>query len=119
MKNLYLLHSNPEQLFGYDQAIYRMPRLAYKLAWEKPGLRKQLEPFIMKDPDWAYYYALDVLKRPWPEAEPYIMKDPQWAYWYALNVLKRPWPEAEPYIMKDDHWWGFYQEFKHRYKNNL
>jgi hypothetical protein len=65
MKNLYSLHSNPEQLFGYDQANYRVPEMAYQLAKEKPELRKQLEPVIMKDPEWAYRYARNILKRPW------------------------------------------------------
>ena len=116
MKNLYLLHSNPEQLFGYDTANYRIPELAYQLAKEKPELRKQLEPVIMKAPSQAVYYALYVLRRPWPEAEPYIMKDPQWAYGYARDVLKRPWPEAEQYIMKDPYWASKYLKFKAKFK---
>jgi hypothetical protein len=64
MKNLYLLHSNPKKLFGYDQANYRVPRLAYELVKEKPELKKQLEPIIMKDPEWAYWYASELLRRP-------------------------------------------------------
>jgi hypothetical protein len=115
MKNLYSLHSNPEQLFGYDQAKYRIPIVVYELAKKKPKLRKQLEPVIMKDPEWAYFYARDVRKRPWPEAEPVIMTNPRWAYNYALGILKRPWPEAEPYIMKYSYWWNAYLDFKHRY----
>jgi len=99
--NLYDLHKNPEELYGFDVAPYKIPELVYKLAKKKPELRPKLETAIMKDPQYAYYYARDVLNRRWPEAEPYIMKDPEWAYWYARDVLKRPWPEAEPYIMKD------------------
>ena len=34
------------------------------------------------------------MKGKWPEAEPYIMKDPEIARWYAENVIKGPWPEA-------------------------
>jgi len=30
----------------------------------------------MKNPEWAYKYALDVIKDRWPEAEKYIMKAP-------------------------------------------
>jgi len=99
--NLYNLHTNPEQLHGFDIAPYKLPKLAYELAKKNPELRPKLEPAIMKDPRYAYWYARDILKRPWPEAEPYIMKDPEYACYYARDVLKRRWPEAEPYIMKD------------------
>ncbi len=99
--NLYNLHSNPEELHGFDIAPYKLPKLAYGLAKSNPKLRPKLEPAIMKDPRWAFYYALYVLKRPWSEAEPYIMKDPYSACGYSWLVLKRRWPEAEPYIMND------------------
>jgi len=138
--NLYNLHSNPKELYGFDVAPYKMPELAYELANTNPELRPKLEPAIMKDPKYAYYYVRDVLKRPWPEAEPviikdptvaadyasdvlkrrwpdaepYIMKDPQWAYSYVRSVLKRAWPEAEPYIMKDPIWWN---QYKKMFKN--
>ena len=133
--NLYNLHSNPEELHGFDIAPYKMPDLAYELAKKNPELRPKLEPaimkdpmyayryadyilerrwpeaepYIMKDPQYTYWYADAVLERRWPEAEPYIMKDPKWAYWYAKNVLERRWPEAEPYIMKDQFWWETYK----------
>jgi hypothetical protein len=54
-----------------------------------------------KDPEWAYEYARDKLKRRWPAAEPYIMRDPYWAQEYADRVIKGRWPEAEPVIMQD------------------
>ena len=133
--NIYDLHSNPEELHGFDIAPYKLPKLAYMLAREKPELRPKLEPVIMKDPwaacpyamfilkrPWpeaepvimkdamrAYMYARHILKRPWSEAEPYIMKNPVWAYRYVLDILKRRWPEAEPYIMKEPYWWDFYK----------
>ena len=133
--NLYDLHSNPKELYGFDIAPYKLPWLAYDLAMKNSKLRPKLEPAIMKDPEWAYEYALYVLERPWPEAEPVIMKDPKYAYLYARDVirrrwpeaeqyimensrcaclyaryvLKRRWPEAEPYIMKDLGWWNDYK----------
>ena len=102
--NLYDLHSNPEQLHGYSTKEYRVPELAYKLAFWKPELRPKLEPAIMKDPRWAYDYATLVLQRRWAKAEPVIMKDAYYAYYYAKNIMGRAWPEAEPYIMKDPHY---------------
>jgi len=67
------------------------------------------------------HYAIDHLKRRWPEAEPYILKnigiehnDRDYLYYYALLVI-RPydkenpdydrgrWLEAEPFIVVDPH----------------
>jgi hypothetical protein len=67
---------------------------------------------ISKDPKWACLYAITALNRKrWPEAEPYIMKDPGYAYTYARSVIKKRWPEAEKYIRGDEHWWSMYIEF--------
>ena len=54
-----------------------------------------------KAPEWAYWYARYVLKKPWPEAEEIIKTDPEWAYCYARDVLEKPWPEAEEIIKTD------------------
>lgn len=71
-------------------------------------IKERLEPY-KKDPQGAYYVANTILKDRWPEAEPYIMKDPLYAYTYAKNVLKRKrWPEAEPYIMQSPRWSLYY-----------
>jgi hypothetical protein len=49
----------------------------------------------MKDPEWVYYYAHNVIRDRWPEAEPTIMKDPEWAFWYAHQIMKDPkWAES-------------------------
>ena len=108
--NLYDLHSNPEELLGFDTVPYKMPALALELAKTQPELRPKLESVIMKDPRYAFYYVADIRKRRWPEAEPAIMKDPEFAYCYAEYVLKRRWPEAEPYIMKNPRWWRSYTQ---------
>ena len=72
----------------------------------------EAEPYIMKNPKYAFDYAYDVINKEknlgirWPEAEPYIMKSPRYAHSYAYNVINKRkdhgkrWPEAEPYIMK-------------------
>jgi len=103
--NIYKYFMHPEQLDGYTNRI-RIPEIAYNAARNGEITWKQAEPYIVKDPKWAYLYALNVLKCRWPEAERYIMKDPKWAYFYASLVLKRRWPKAEPYIMKDP-WWAY------------
>ena len=55
--------------------------------YSKP-LRQALEPKAIINPEWAYWYAMDVMKQRWPEAEPTIRTDPAWAYWYARDVMK-------------------------------
>jgi hypothetical protein len=92
MSNLYQLHSDPDKLYGYDIAQYRIPGMAYELAEKNPRLRKKLEPIIMQDPESAYLYAVHVLRKRWPAAEPVIMKSPEWAYRYAVQVLRKRWP---------------------------
>ena len=46
-------------------------------------------------PEWAYWYARDVIGGRWPEAEAVIAASPEWAYWYARDVIGGRWPEAE------------------------
>ena len=109
--NLYDLHTNPEELHGFDNVMINAPKIAFDLAVKRPDLRPRLEPTIMKNGNSAYWYSYIVLKRrPWPEAEPYIMKDPGGACHYAKYILKRRWPEAEPYIMKDPELWEKYKK---------
>ena len=69
-----------------------------------------LENVIKEDPQVAFLYVLNILKRPWPEAEPYIMKEPIEAYRYAKEILKRRWPEAEPIIKQDRESYNYYKK---------
>jgi hypothetical protein len=63
---------------------------------------KDLEPFIIKDPHYSYYYAKEVIKGRWKEAELYfITKSSVWAYYYARDIIKGRWIEAEQYIIND------------------
>jgi hypothetical protein len=59
----------------------------------KGKINKKLEPFIIKDPYWAYHYARDNIKGRWPEAEQYIINDSQYTFWYAEDVIKGKLPE--------------------------
>ena len=85
-----MLKKSAQSLYINAHLIYNNKRLKFA------------EPKIAKDPHWAYMYALDVIKGPWPEAEPSIMKHPYMAYMYARAILKKRWPEAEPYIKNGD-----------------
>ena len=122
--NLYKFHTKPESLPHYQDykkyhpniltGIPKKPSvkqltlmkrnllLAYRYAfYDLRGRWPEAEPYIMKDPFYAFGYARNVIKGRWPEAEPYIMKDPEFALNYSVMVIKGRWPEAEPYIMKD------------------
>ena len=90
---------------------------AYMLAQRLRALYKNnkkymtdLENVIKEDPQVAFLYVLNILKRPWPEAEPYIMKEPIEAYRYAKEILKRRWPEAEPIIKQDRESYNYYKK---------
>ena len=76
------------------------------------GRWPEAESYIMKDAEWAYEYACNVMKNErWLEAEPVIMKNAKWAYWYARYVINGRWPEAEPFIMKDAEWAYVYAKY--------
>jgi len=105
----------PELKEGNARVLYWYAHDVLKKEWS------EAEPYIMKDPESAYWYALRVMNvekhvndpwlvqpryvvKRWPEAEPYIMKDPESAWRYAKNVLKRRWPEAERLHLNDPKW---------------
>ena len=111
--NLYQLHSNPESLYKYSEAPYRIPSLAFDIAekqYQKTGQRdSELESVIAQDPKLAYRYAYSVIKKRWREAESVIARDPKWAFWYAVDVIKKRWPEAETVIAQDPDSWREYK----------
>ena len=55
-------------------------------------------------PEYAYWYACNVINGRWEEAEPIILTDGYWAYWYARDVIKGRWVEAEPIILTSAEW---------------
>jgi len=65
------------------------------------GRWPEAELKIMKNPEWAYKYALNIIRGSWPEAEPYIAKSGEWSYQYAYGVLAKPFPLGEEAIKKD------------------
>jgi hypothetical protein len=55
----------------------------------------------LKTPEDAYYYALNVLKAPFPEGESLIATDAEYSYKYAKDILKAPFPLGETAIATD------------------
>ena len=52
-------------------------------------------------PYWAYWYAANVIKGPWPKGEDAIASDASCAYNYAVNVIRGRWPKGEDAIARD------------------
>jgi hypothetical protein len=77
------------------------PADAYLYASDQGKRFPKLEPIILKDVGFSYYYAKNVIKGRWPEAEHLFKNDPYYASLYAKNIIKGRWPEAEPYILED------------------
>ncbi len=91
--NLYKLHHKPKSLHGYE---------------ERNNVQ-QLKS-IASDPDYALWYATDVLKGRFPEGEKAIASDSQHAYWYAKDIIKGRFPEGEPAIASDPYYNNLYQK---------
>ena len=80
---------------GIARALYRYTHYFVKGRWP------EAEPYIMKDPEQAYWYAKYIIEGRWPEAECFIVRDALMACYYATDILKRRWPEAEPFLLDD------------------
>ena len=94
--DLYKFHSNPETLHGYDRADEIVPERIYNIAKSGKKLTDKQEDVIAKNPLYAYRYALNILKKPFPKGEDAIAiaKNPYYAHYYAHYVLKLPEDEA-------------------------
>ena len=99
--DLYKFHSNPETLHGYDKADEIVPKRIYDIAESGKKLTEKQEDAIAKDQYYAYYYAHNVLKKPFLKGEDIIAKDPLFAYYYAQYVLEKHFPKGEDAIAKD------------------
>lgn len=76
---------------------------------------KNLEYFIAENPKLAYQYVDMVLRpRQLPASnrlEDGIAKDAKWSYFYATNIIKKPFPKGEPIINKSMWYAEKYKEF--------
>jgi hypothetical protein len=74
---------------------------AYLQAFVKGGRWPEAEAVIVQHPQWAYFYAKNIIQGRWPEAEPIIAASQEWAIEYARYIVKGRWPEGEPIIVLD------------------
>jgi hypothetical protein len=61
----------------------------------------EFEALYYQDPKSSYWYAQDIIKGRFRRAEPFIVKSPEWAYFYARIILGTPWPEAETMFLEE------------------
>ena len=88
-------------------------RKSTPLSWIKYEREKYVgspekEKAIVSDPYYAYHYAVDVIRGPWPEGEKAIASNPEYAYRYAQDVIQGPWPEGEKAIASDPKYAFYY-----------
>ena len=88
MLNLYKLHSNPKLLKYYDIADEKIPAIFWEKYKNNFTELKKREPAIAKDAMYAYWYAEDVLQKPFLAGEPAIAKDADYANWYKQFLQK-------------------------------
>jgi hypothetical protein len=76
-------------------------------------INKDLEPIIIKNSCYAYFYAKDVIKGRWLEAENIISTSPLHIYWYAKYVIRGKLPERmhNAMILYADIWAKEYLDF--------
>ena len=86
-----------EAMTPRQKRIYKDPDKAAAWAIKHQQRFPEAEPYIAKDPYWAYRYARDVLKGRWPEVEATIATSPHVCK-YAKDVIKGRWPEGEEAI---------------------
>jgi len=97
MLNLYNFYSEPESLANYEQAKTQVPLVAWDLA-NTDEQKRALGHLWAQDPKLAYDYASTVLHGRFLAGEPAIARNSAWAYYYAWNVLEKPWPPGSKAI---------------------
>ena len=73
---------------------------------KKHGRNEELEKIILADPEFAYNYALDIIKDRWIEAESVIANDSKYSYYYAQDIIKGKLPESmhNAMLIHADNW---------------
>jgi hypothetical protein len=116
MLNIYNYYEQPDSLPLYSTVNSALSYfdIDHVKTWGIKLKVQDLEPIIniiQKDPEYAYQYAIRVLKHRWEEAEPYIMKNPNAAFRYSKFVMGARWEEAEPIIKTSEMAWLQYRQY--------
>ena len=77
------------------------PQKAYQKCKKENRRISELEKNIATDPEYSYYYALQIIEGPFESGEDTISKDSEWSYKYAFYILDKQWELSEEAISKD------------------
>ena len=109
--NLYNLHIDPQSLPHFREAH----EYVLDVFWDKyrntPEELRKREKYIATDAKYSYWYAMYVLKGPFPAGELAISKDAWYAYWYARYILEVPFPAGEAVIAEDVYFSRLYAKY--------
>ena len=115
--NLYKLHSKPASLDHFEKVTETNPAIFWEKYKKNKEELKKREKYIVKNASFAFLYAKNILKGPFPAGEATIAKDYAYAYSYAKNILKGPFPAAEETFAKDQYYASEY--VKHALKKDF
>jgi len=87
------------------------PEEAYYKVIKSEKRIPELEPFISKDAEYSYLYAINIIKGRWELGEAIISKDAYFSYYYAINIIKDRFILAEPTISKDAEYSYYYARY--------
>jgi hypothetical protein len=99
--NIYRYHADPESLDLFREVTAKNPEFAYICALALGRRFPGGEAAIAKDAEYAFFYAIGVIKGRWPEGEAAIAKNAKYALGYAREVIKERFPEGEAALAKD------------------
>ena len=102
MLNLYRFHPQPQQLMGYADVTTKIPEFAWSSA-NTVAQKRKLEHVWAQYPEWAYKYAQDIIKGPWPPGEAAIAGSAEYAFRYARDVVRKPRAPGEAAIASNPH----------------
>ena len=108
--NLYNLHSKPESLDHFEKVTANNPEVFWEKYKKNKEELKKREKYIAKSPKFAYQYATDILKRPFPTGEEAIAKSAEFSFYYAEDVLQGPFKLGEDVISKNAEFSFYYAE---------
>ena len=103
LSDLYRLHTNPHELYGYNTADDLVPEIFWpKYESNLIELRKR-ESALAKSPQYSYLYAR-LSGKPFPIGEDMIATNAMYSYKYARHILKDRFPKGEQILSKSANW---------------
>lgn len=114
IKSLIVLNGNrriPEfekEIFASDELTKIYLSMIAEIVW--PGYNVNIDLNISST---VYVYTkYHTHGERWHQAESCILQSPEYAYYYAVNIIGNRWAEAEPVLIKSDYW---FEKYRHHF----